>query len=260
MNVPRIGDNNWRHVRRECGVLPRYVGYGSAEALAQGLIPVGNYPDKLVPKEQWQERIEECNAKKMFPIHYFEANKVPAKNQNPTNYCWAYSLASVVEAVELMQAQQYRRLAPATLGWLVRWRNQGFWLSDALKGALTRGISEHEYCADGQIPRRLSEEAVANALHHRPLEWFDTIGPAGGDEEEHVAQCVSLLLSPSPGYHAHNWWGHALMMAGLEWDDTQRHNLRWVNWNSHGDGRIELTGSKGVPDEFYSPRSVAFTS
>jgi hypothetical protein len=43
---------------------------------------------------------------------------------------------------------------------------------------------------------------------------------------------------------------------GVVWDTRYKHNLKWIAYNSHGDGRIEMTGSKGVPDEAYAPRLV----
>jgi len=79
------------------------------------------------------------------------------------------------------------------------------------------------------------------------------------DEREQVRHCVSLLLAGNPLYIAYNWWSHALMMAGVEWDESAKYNLRWIAINSHGDGRIELTGSRGVPDEAYAPRSCTFS-
>ena len=262
MSCRLITDRNWQNVPRECGVAPRYLRYGSPEAELQQLYPVGDQPNKLVPQDQWKERILEAHAKKMFPIHFFEANNVPAKNQDWTNYCSFYSLASSVEAVNLMQGQPYRRLAPATLGHLVNWKNRGFWLTEALAGARTFGFAGSEFARDGITNRRLFESGwEKDALNNRPLEWWDTVGVDNRriSEFEQVQQCVSLLLTPSPLYVALNWWGHALMIAGLTWDETALYNLRWTYWNSHNDGRIEMTGQKAIPDEAYAPRSVTFT-
>ena len=260
--IRRIGDDNWRDVERQCGVLPRYVPYGSLQAVSLALIPVDQQPDVLVPKDQWKERIEEANAKRMFPIHFLEKAKAPAKNQAWTNYCWAYALASVLEALGLMQGRLYRRLAAATLGRLVNFKNQGYWLTEALSGAKEFGIASSLFAQDGTTDERTFKPGwEADGLNNRPLEWFDTVGVDNRrrNEEEQVHQCVSLLLSPTPLFQAHFWWGHAVMGAGLIWDPKQKYNLRWVAVNSHGDGRIELTGSRGVPDEAYGLRAMTFT-
>lgn len=257
-----ITDQNWQQVTKGCGVLPRFLQYGSPAAVACRLHPVGEQPDKLVPKDQWKERILEAHAKKMFPIYHFEKAQVKKKDQGWTNWCWAYGLASSLEAVRLLEGQPYRRLAPATLGWLVNWKNQGHWLSEAIAGAAQRGIASSEF-ADDTItnPRLFKPGWEQDALRHKPLEWFDTVGMDNRrrNEEEQVHQCVSLLLTPSPLYVAYWWWSHALMLGALEWDEREKHNLRWVALNSHNDGWIELSGSRGVPDESYAPRSSTFS-
>jgi hypothetical protein len=260
-----ITDTNWQQVPVEAGTIQRAKLYGSAEARAIGLEPLGEMADKLVPEDQWKERIEEANAKKAFPIHHFERAHVGAKNQGGTNYCWAYGIASCVEAARLLQGQPFRRLAPATLGWLVGWKNRGNYLTSAIEGAKERGVASSVFARDGTTDQRSFKEGwERDALQNRPLEWFDTIGVDGRRRNEHeqVKHCVSLLLQPgggSPLYIAYNWWRHALMMAGLIWDETQKYNLRWQAWNSHDDGPIELTGSRGVPDEAYGQRVVTFS-
>ena len=254
-----ITDDNWSGVKREAGVLPRYLAYGSSAAICQGLLPVSEQPDLLVPPEQWKERIDEANAHRMFPIHRFEDAKVQPKHQSGFRYCWSFSLASVLEDVGLAQNLGYRRLSGTGLGHLVNWKNEGYWLTDALEGAKRFGIPGSESAPDDvRNPRHFQPGWQQDALRCRPLKWFDTIGVdrRRADEEEQVHQCVSLLLPGKPGYAALNWWGHAVMYAGLMWDTAAAYNLRWVIWNSHGDGRMELTGSHGVPDEFYSPSVI----
>jgi len=49
-------------------------------------------------------------------------------------------------------------------------------------------------------------------------------------------------------------------MVGVRWTEGERYNLTWQAWNSHGDGLIELTGSRGVPDEAYGLGSATFAN
>jgi len=252
-----ITDKNWQDVPQECGLLPRYLAYGSADMASRRIIPVSDQPSILVPEDEWKERINEANEYRLFPIHHMEAANVPVKNQARTNFCWSYGIASCTEAHDLIQGQPYEKLAPATLGHLVKWRNQGYWCSEAIAGANKYGHATSKFADDGVYTNRNFKDGwQADALRHRPLEWWDTVGSRAGSEKEMVQQCVSLLLTPSPLYIAYNWWGHALMMAGLIWDEKEKYNLRWVAVNSHDDGRIELTGSRGVPDEGYGIRST----
>lgn len=244
-------------VVQEFGVLPRprELGYGTKAAIAAGMLPVEEYPDVLVPEDEWKERIQAAHAKKMMPIHRFEANDVKAKSQGSTNYCWAYGLGSALEDTQLLQAQPYCRLAPASLGWLVNWRNVGYYLSETIRGAATRGICSSKFAPDGVTHYHGFEPGwEEDGLKHCPREWFDT----NGNERQMAKMCVSLLLATVPLYIAYNWWGHALAMVGVLWDEREKYNLRWIGWNSHGDGRIELVGSRGVPDEAYGLRSSTF--
>ncbi len=249
-----ITDRNWQQVPQEYGILPRFVHYGSPEALARGILPVGEYPDLLVPEDEWKERITEAHEKRTMAVHHFKNSNVQGKNQGSTNFCWAYGMASTIEAVRLREAQPYRRLAPATLGWLVNWRNAGFYLLETINGAVERGIASSEYASDGVYsPSGFKSGWEENALNNKPSEWFDTRN--GSAMTKH---CVSLLLAGLPLYIAYNWWGHALMMAGVKWTEGELNNVTWQAWNSHNDGLIELTGSKGIPDEAYAPRSSTF--
>jgi len=248
-----ITDQNWQLASQQYGVLPRFIEYGSDQAIRRGLYPLGDYPDKLIPEDEWKERIAEANEKKIFPIHYFQEFGVPAKSQTPTNFCWAYGMTSTVEAVRILENQPYRRLAPATLGWLVNWKNAGYYLTETIVGAAKRGIASSEFAPDGvYTTAKFKDGWEQDALNNKPSEWFDL------QKSNMVKHAVSLLLIGVPLYIAYNWWGHALMMAGVEWAEGELHNLKWIAWNSHGDGKIELTGSKGVPDEAYGPRSSTY--
>jgi hypothetical protein len=164
-----------------------------------------------------------------------------------------------------LQGQPFRRLAPATLGWLVGWKNRGNYLTSAIEGARERGISSSVFARDGTTDQRTFKAGwEKDALQNRPLEWFDTIGVDSRrrNEREQVQHCVSLLLEPgggSPLYSALRWWNHSLDVVGLQWDERETYGLVWQYWNSHGDGLIELTGSRGVPDEAYAPRVATFS-
>ena len=250
-----ITDKNWQEQPQQYGVLPRFIKYGSPEAITRGILPIGEYPDVLIPEDEWKERIAEAHEKKTMPIHHFEAAGHQAHDQGQTSYCWAYGITATIEALRLHEAQPYRRLGPASLGWLVNWKNAGYYLSETIAGAHERGIASAEYVADGIYqPSKFKVGWEQDALNHKPSEWFDL--KSGSAMVKH---CVSILLGGLPPYIAYNWWGHALMMAGIEWAEGELHHLKWIAWNSHGDGRIELVGTKGVPDEAYAPRSSTYS-
>ncbi len=254
MKLGLITDDNWRDVEPEHGVLERTVVYGSPEAVEHGLRPFADAKPELIPWDDMEERINEANAKKQMPMHYLEDADAQPHNQARTNLCWNYGLALTLEALRLMQHLSYRRLGGPSLGWLVGWKNRGYYLAATIKGAIERGIASAWFVPDGvYTPATFKEGWEDDALNNRPLEFTDTDRTS---ERFMAQQCASLLVQGNPLYIAFNWWGHALTHMGVIWDTRYKHNLRWIAYNSHGDGRIEMTGSKGVPDEAYAPRLV----
>lgn len=252
MAIIRIGDDNWREFLPEDGILERTVPYGSPEARALGMVPIEDTLDVLIPWDDMKERIDEANRKRQMPIHHLEAANHAPHNQARTKYCWAYGITLCLEVLRLMENQPYRRLGPASMGWIVDWRDRGHYLSSAIKGMWERGVASAEFCKDGTTDRRTFKTGWEDdALNHKLHEWTDT----DSSDDEHMAQqCASLLVAGLPLYEAFNWWKHALARVGVVWDTKERYNLRWIDWNSHGDGRIEMTGSRGIPDEAYAPR------
>lgn len=253
-----IGDYNWSTIPRERGILPRFIRYGSQCARRQGLRPIHDFPDLLIPEDEWKGRIQQATEHKVMPVFYFRDAGVLAKSQGRTNWCWAYGITSALESVQLVENQPHVRLAPATLGWTVGWHNVANWCSDAIAAVAERGVASSVYAKDGITNPKLFEKGwEEDARNYKLSEWFDV--ETHRTEKETVKQCVSLLLTGLPLYVAYNWWGHALAIIGIEWDEAEKYNLRWIGWNSHGDGEIVLTGSRGVPDEAYAPRSSTFS-
>jgi len=255
----RITDQNWQYYKEKhanSGVLPRYLRYGSREAVANKMIPFQDTPIKLIPRDEWKERIAEANEKRTMPYHWFLDNKVPAKSQNGFNYCWAYGCAAAIEHRQMLQGKPYCRLGANGLGRIVRWKNVGNYLSDAIRGSREFGIPSAEFVDDSSIkPRTFKDGWEEDALNHRSDEWIDTDYRS---EDEMVDQCVSLYLQSFGTYNAFNWWSHALFGIGVKWDERERYNLVWLQWNSYNDGLIEMTGRRAVPDESYALGSATF--
>ena len=259
-----INDSNWQDVLRPPNtddgrpeVMPRITRCGSPEAIRMGLMPISERPDLLIPESEWKERIAEANAERTMPYHHWQDAGCVKKSQNGYGYCWAYGLTSAVEMGRLGEAQPYTRLAPNSLGWLVNWRNAGYYCDRAIAGAKERGIASLEKAggSDGVFNHsKFASDWEEDAKNYRPSEWFDT----GGSQAEMARQCVSILLIGLPIYIAYNWWGHALMAGGIEYDESCLYNIRWLILNSHGDGWIKLEGNRGVPDEGYGIGSTTY--
>ena len=238
MSIRLITDDNWREAPQQYGILPRHLTYGSDEARESGLTPFSDKPDQLISWDDMKERINEANERRQMPIHYLEASEAQPHSQGRTNYCWAYGIAMCLEALRPMQNQTYLRLGPASLGWAVGWRNRGYYLAATIKAAMERGIARSELVPDGTNDQAKFELGWRDdALNQKPHEFTDL---DRSSEIFMAQQCASMLVFGCPNYVAYNWWGHALAQVGVVWDTSCKYNLRWINWNSHGDGRIEM--------------------
>jgi len=262
--MKQYDDGNFRELIRppqtEDGgpeALPRRTVYGSGDAGEHGLIPMLDYPDVMVTQDTLGDVIAECHANRSFPMYHQEAaGWAVGWSQNGLGYCWAYGLTAGVMECRQAQGMPHVMLSPESLGWLVNWRNQGYYLDAAIKGARDRGIATREYVPQHQLnPGRFKVGWEKNAKLYRPLEWWDTRRTS---DVSMLLQCATGLASGRPGYIAYNWWGHALELVGLRYQVDLYLNVAWIIRNSHGErDYIELTGTRGVPDECYFPRTVS---
>lgn len=237
--------------------LPRTTVCGSAEAERMGLTPLLDYPDKLIDPADYKEVIERCHEKQLFPMYHHEASHAfdAGWDQNGLGYCWTFGATAATMDARALEGQSPVRLAPTSLGWLVNWRNRGYYCDRTIAGARERGIASADFVPDLSInPREFKEGWEDDALNYRPTEWWDTRWTS---EASMIQQAITLLATPRPGYIAYNWWSHALAMVGVRWDEKERNNLVWLPFNSHDDGIIELTGSRAVPDELYVVRATS---
>lgn len=263
------GDHNWQtlvdaHQSRtadgspEC--LPRKSRYGSGLADRYGLIPMSDYPTDLVPKSDWKEYINHCRQEQMFPEFYEHNTWCPEGtrwNQNGLRYCWAWSLTAALMDKIAHMGLPVILLGPTSLGGAVGWRNEGYYLDGAIDWAKKHGITPAEFLPDmlSINYRQFKTGWEDAALNFRPTEWWDTDRGAGVDSM--ISQCLTILGTGTSVHIAYGWWGHALCLDGLIWDETQKYNIRWVIRNSHDeDDHIEMTGDRGVPDEGYGIRAA----
>jgi hypothetical protein len=67
-----------------------------------------------------------------------------------------------------------------------------------------------------------------------------------------IQHCITGLRAGNPVYVAYNWWGHALEVIAVEWDESKVYNLIWWLRNSHNESDIiKMEGNKAVPSEAY---------
>lgn len=261
-NLPFYNDSNFDQLviasKTEDGApeaLPRRTVCGSPLATASGMVPVLDFPDLLPDPKDFKEIIAYCHEQKIFPMYHRMASGLPQKpSQNGLGHCWAYGMTAALEDCRAAEGQAAVKLAPNSLAWLVNWRNQGYFLDETIAAVRQRGIAPASMCPEYDLnPRDFDPNWKEEALKYRALEWWDTKRDEG--VVPMIQQCLGVLRTGRPGYAALNWWNHALEVTGIWWDESQPNNIIWAWFNSHGDGLIQIAGSKGVPDEFYGVRA-----
>lgn len=235
---------------------PRQTVYGGPEAASMGLRPIEDYPDVLVDWDDAKEIIAFCHATEIFPMYHLDASGVmdAGWDQDGYGFCWAYGLSAAVMSCRAAEGKAPVRLAPFSLGWLVNWRNSGYYCDRAIAGARQAGIASAEYVPEHTLnSSRFKAGWQDDALQYVPTEWWDTRKP---DDITMLRQLLSILRTGRAGYEAFIWWSHALACVGMDWDESQRNNVVTIHWNSHADGLIRMSGSRGVPDELYGVRAT----
>jgi hypothetical protein len=262
MTRPRYDDANYHELIRESATedgglqcLPRKSVYGATGLESRGYVPLTDFSGLVIPKADWKDVIADGHARKIFPMYHLQnAGVMETWNQGSYGFCWAYDTAAALMGARAAEGQPAVRLSPFSLGWLVNWRNRGFYVDKALEGARERGIATVESCPEYTLDTdRFRAGWQTEALKFRPLEWWDTNRSLG--VESMISQALALLTTGRTCPGALRWWGHALPVVGMEWDESVANNIVWLWWNSHNDGIIEITGSRGVPDELYCVRA-----
>ena len=242
------------------GVLPRRddLVYGGDEAGRLGFAPVHEtIPDKLIDPRDYKEVIQHCHDEKIFPMYHQTNSWAPegtVYNQDGIGYCWTFGGTAAVMDTRAMEDKDTVVLGAVSMGWLVNWQDRGNYLESFITGAKQRGIAPADMCGGlNSVDRNYRNYLPGweeEALNYRLDDVWDTDGRSG--KATMIQHCLSILAYGRPLELAHNWWGHALEGVGLEWDETQKHNLVWVKRNSHGERNyIRQTGDNAVPDEAY---------
>ena len=238
------------------GALPRKTVYGEESAREIGLQPIHevNALD-VIDWHDMESAINAAIAAEAMPIHYQHATWAPPgfkSNQNGLNFCWAWSLTAATMDLRALEGKDTTILAPVSLGWLVGWKNRGYYLDDTIRGARERGIAPAEYCGGDFNSTNRSRSTYREgwedeALRYRLGEVWDI--DTNESDRYSKQQAATVLCSGRPIYLAYDWWGHALMCAGMKWESG---DVVWQIRNSHNEPDIiEMKGPKGVPDEMY---------
>lgn len=219
--------------------------------------PVQDRPEVLIDESDYKERVEEAHQLKQFPVYHQYNSWAPKGefryNQNGLGYCWTWGGTGCMMDLMAIHAQPLIPLAPVSMGYLVGWRNRGNYLESFIGGARERGVCP---AINGNINDHRNSASVWQEHDDKRkffrLDMVWDIDTRSGDRQN-IKETLSCLVYGCPIYIAYNWWGHALNMSCVFWDESKLHNLICGIRNSHNeDDIILLEGSKMIPDESYA--------
>lgn len=207
----------------------------------------------LIPRSEWQARIQEMEATKTRLSDLIRARKSPCKNQQQTNFCWFNSPTRCTEIVRMQQNEGQIVLSPASGACLVtNFRNVGGWGRDALAWIVEHGLNDVKDWPANAIDRKYAtSDNKAKALLNRILEWTEL-------KPRNIDQLISMLLRRIPVACGYNWWGHETTALDPVWLDGTAASRNENSWGpSYGDqGLFVLQGSRMLPDDAVAPRTA----
>lgn len=228
---------------------------GMGRGLDLGLRGPGDYeygdlaapfpPELLIPRSEWQARIQEMEEKKSRTSDLIRQKKLPHKDQASTNYCWINAPTHCVEINRLQQNQRTVSLSPASAGAQIKnYKNVGGWGKEGLLWILEKGLVPSAKWPDNAIdPRYATPENKQLALDYRTDEWIEC-KPRNED------QMISLLLRSAPGAGGYNWQSHETTLCDAVWLDGTAATRNRNSWKNYGDfGFFILQGSRMLADD-----------
>jgi hypothetical protein len=209
--------------------------------------------DLIIPKSEWQARIQEREERKATIWHRATAAGWKVKDQQQTNYCWINAPTAAVELIRLLQHDEPVVLSPASAGaQITNYRNVGGWGKEGLEWIQTHGLVPVSLWPANAISKQYATESNKQvALSYRQIEWWELAVRS-------LDQLVSCLLRGYPVAVGYNWWGHEVTACDPVWVDGAvaiRIANSWGEaWGDKGFGVIQ--GNRMLPDDACSPRTA----
>jgi hypothetical protein len=253
------GDSNWKDlsIPEMPGFISRQSRYGDS---GTGLLPVeASDTVQVVKWTDLQDALGQAHTDQIMPMYHQTNSWAPEGfryNQNGIGYCWTWSGTACMMDCRAAEAKETVLLSPVSMGHLVGWKDRGNYLGSYIKGAREQGVASIEFVGNdinshNRNSRTYKDGWEEDRKKYRLNEVWDTNTRAG--DKTTILHCATILaLTARPIYIAYNWWGHALELVGMRWDESKQNNVAWIIRNSHNENDfIELDGSRGVPDEAY---------
>ena len=247
-----IDDSNWKDVVKATSEVEGF-GHGyerrdfSANPLGS-LQSARKFDLPLIPRVEWKDRIEEMTRKKQRIRDVLDHVKQPIKDQQQTNFCWAFCVVKAIEVARALQGQRYVELSPASIACKIKnFRNVGGWPGEATEFIHQHGVATAERWPVTAIDRRYdTREANAEREMFTTPEWNRL--PA----VQLLIKWMTLALNHIPDAVGLMWWGHAVLFLDPVVDRRGQFGIEFANsWNTtFGDkGYGVVMENKARPDE-----------
>lgn len=231
-------------------------------SLAAGDIPgVGaaeDFPDFLIPRSEWPDRIRQKDAEKSW-LEDIVRGVIPCDDQGPLGFCHAYGTKIAGECCRLVQNQPYVRLSAESVGGPVtNWRNRGADPADDLAQFMQYGACPQSFMDEAHSlrPSRWKDGWEKAATQYRATEVWDL--RSGKKAFDFIVTCALLGLPTACGY---SWWSH-FVSGPYRVLDLDRGKFAVRNRNQWGpeygdDGFFDLAEGKGTPDWAFCVRQMS---
>ena len=207
--------------------------------------------DWLIPRSEWQARIEEMEARKSLASDIVDQSGLPCKDQQQTNYCWANATTHTVEVLRAIEGQPRVILSAASVGGQITgYRNVGGMGPDALAWIAENGVvPEAQWPVNAIDPRYATPGNLAAGKAYRVDLWYEL-------EPGNLDQIVSCLMRRLPVAVGLNWWGHEVTYYDPAWVDGAiaiRFRNSWgMGYGQNGYGVLQ--GRRMLPSDAVAPR------
>lgn len=218
------------------------------------------------PRSEWSARAKERKELKSRLVDIRRRSgpngkHIPALNQNPQGYCWAYSTVGCVQMVRAASNLPYVPLSAHSVACKIKnFKDEGAWSALSMDYVIEHGVVPQSMWPQASMSRSYDTTAAwAEAKKYRIVEgWQDVAAPVW-DRDLSIDQVATLLLTGTPVAADFNWWGHAVLL--LDWVEIEPGSFGPLGLNSWGDewgdlGEFTLQGSRAIPDNAVAPRAV----
>lgn len=257
--ITRYSDANYRQMvpKDYQGVLPRRTRYGADDAFELGLTPIEQSSLQILDWLDVKEALDRSNEQQLQP-QYHQLDTWCAdgfrSDQDGLPYCWAWSATATLSDLRAIENRETTMLSPVSLGELVNWRSQGYFLDETVAHLIKYGVApassvDGNFNSTNRNPNTFSDPNWKTTRLDYRLEEAIDLDTYHVDDKFIIRQFATAISSGRSVYYAINSMSHAMSITGMEFSESSYLNIRWKVRNSHNDLLLTTEGSRWMPDE-----------